>query len=128
MGIFVKWENEEKTVIFQGFDGQWTWEEFYHINNEIIPSMIREVPHTVHVFSNFSDSALPSMTSVLKHARKMLDSTPDNMGMIVIIGANKFISLMADTFQNIFGSVMGVEIKTAENLEAAYKLIEAYEE
>jgi len=128
MGITVQWDNESKTVIRQTFDGQWTWDEFYQKNNVKIPTMMKEVAHTVHVFSDFTSSDVPSMGGALKHANNVLDAYPDNWGMLVVVGGNTMINLLVNMFRSLFKNSVGGKTFTAQMISDAYKLVDEFEE
>jgi hypothetical protein len=40
MGIEIRWDNDEKTIIRETYNGRWTWDDFYlRITGEVPPMM-----------------------------------------------------------------------------------------
>jgi len=128
MPIELLWDNKDKTVIRQVFDGRWTWEEFYQMNCNRIPEMMQSVDHTVHVFSDFSVARGVPIGGALTHARNVMRYYPENWGILVIVGANTFVNLLVETFRHTFISTLGWKTFTAPTIEAAYKLTEEFAE
>jgi hypothetical protein len=99
MSIVVNWDNPDKTAIRWDFEGKWNWEQF--IDAYILSDrMVASVEHTVDIISNLDRSAmLPE--GALKGYENVLRNTSDNIGVIVLISASRFLNVMVSAFNNI---------------------------
>jgi hypothetical protein len=100
MGMSLAWDNEEKTVIRWEFDGEWTWSEYGKLK-VVFDSMVSQVDHTVDVIADMSKSpTLPK--SSLTQFKKYNRTTPPNRGLIVFVGTNTIVRIMAEALGNVF--------------------------
>ncbi len=103
MGISVKWDNDEKTIIQYVFDGRWTWNDLYAALDKV-KEMSGSVDHRVDAIINFSNADLIPSGSIFsfdgkKNAQKLAQKANEARGTIVIAGANGFIKGIYDTFR-----------------------------
>lgn len=103
MGISVKWDNDEQTIIQCVFDGRWSWNELYATLDKV-KEMSGSVDHRVDAIINFSKADLIPSGSIFsfdgkKHAQKLAKKAHETRGLIVIAGANGFIRSIYDTFR-----------------------------
>jgi hypothetical protein len=127
MPIKVEWHNEAKTVVVQRYDGRWTWDEFHIACTRDTSNLMRTVPHTVHIFADFTKAQGVPIGGAMLHARNVMQHYPPNWGTLVIVGANHFINLLVEMFRRTFSTTLGNKTFTAATLEDAYKLIESYQ-
>jgi hypothetical protein len=113
MGISVKWDNDEQTIIQYVFDGRWSWNDLYTALDKV-KEMSCSVDHRVDAIINFSNADLIPSGSIFsfdgkKQAQKLARKASETRGTIVIAGANGFIRGIYDTFrmfdQNISSGV-----------------------
>ncbi|MBC8171272.1 MAG: hypothetical protein H7X77_06355 [Anaerolineae bacterium] len=124
MGIQLKWTDETKTVILQTFEGKWTWEDFYKVNQQAF-AMIHTVSHKVDIFSDFRTSGPLPVGGAITHARNALKEMPDNWGMLVIINDGVLINVMVSAFTTMFRNSMGKKTLLARTLEEAHQLVQS---
>jgi hypothetical protein len=122
MTIEVGWENEEKTILIERFDGAWTWEEFYAAIQQAA-SMMAEVEHRVDVLADMIKADRPPSGTAMTHARNMMRLYPDNWGIMVIVANNLLITTSVNMFRRLFRANLGKKIHTAKTVEEAYVLI-----
>lgn len=127
MGISIEWYDDDKTIILQTYDGNWTWNEFKEILVVQVPAMMGEVSHPVSIFADFTKSDVPSMAGAMSNAKNVLDTFPDNWGFLFIIGGNSIINLLANTDSNLFRNSSGGKIRTAKTIDEAYQLVNSGE-
>lgn len=126
MTIEVNWYNSEKNIISEEYSADWTWEEFYELP-KIVPPMMNEVEHVVHIVANFGNNlALPRGNAML-HARNVLESFPDNWGLLIMITQSGLINAFSNLFLKMFPSLGGNKIKLVKSMEEALILISEYE-
>lgn len=80
MSIYSVWDNHEKTVIVQVFDGQWTLEEFL-LSNEALRAEVESVLHTVHIIWDLTGSV-----GVPKNLLTAARQTEKNVGALANVG------------------------------------------
>ena len=127
MPIIIEWHNESKTVVMQRYDGRWTWEEFYTACTQDTAGLMRTVPHTVHIFADFSKAQGVPIGGAMLHARTVMQQYPPNWGTLTIIGANPFVNLLVDMFRRTFSTSLGGKTFTAATTEDAWKHIESWQ-
>ncbi|MEM9955000.1 MAG: hypothetical protein AAF846_25555 [Chloroflexota bacterium] len=128
MGISVEWYNEEKTIILQTYDGRWTWEDFQDLTRVIMPKMMGEVPHTVHILSDFTNSDIPSMNGALTHAKHALSGYGDNWGYLIVVGGNSMVNMLVNLFRQLFNNSVGNKTFAAPTLEVAFDIAMQYDD
>lgn len=81
MGYLIRWDNLEKTVVFQQYRGEVVKDDLYHLAEESA-KMLKSVPHTVHLIIDER-----TINLVLNSADiKFLESNvPTNQGAVVIV-------------------------------------------
>src|SRR5215510_5936004 len=104
MPIIVEWQDEAKTVVLQRYDGRWTWDEFYVACTQDTVNLMRTVPHTVHIFADFTKAQGVPIGGAMLHARNVMQHYPANWGTLIIVGANHFINLLVDMFRRTFST------------------------
>jgi hypothetical protein len=88
---------------------------------------MKSVPHTVHLFSDFSKAQGVPIGGAMLHARNVMQHYPENWGTLTIIGANHFVNLLVDMFRKTFATSLGKKTFTAATMEDAFKHIEPYQ-
>jgi hypothetical protein len=93
MPVHVDWDNDEKTIIYALYEGQWTWEEFYGAIRQC-QEMNATVPHPVHIIAHLRGNFLPRGAWV-SHSENAIKRSNSSMGFIVIVTESQFLqSLM----------------------------------
>jgi hypothetical protein len=122
VGLVVNWDNEEKTVIHQSDDGEWTWDEF-HAAQRQINQMIDSVHHKVDVIIDTQSNRrgkLPPNASL--HFRNAFRNRHPNTGLIVVVGMHPFVQIMVKIVSAVTRSNAIAMVSTVEKARAlAYK-------
>jgi hypothetical protein len=86
MPVNVQWDNPEKTIILQQYEGDVSVDEYLYVINRTF-HMIASVPQTVHLIYDRTrmKASPPAISRVFQVAGKHI--TP-NLGMKIIVGAN----------------------------------------
>lgn len=82
--IQVSWDNPDRTVLRQHFDGRWTLADYDESIRELW-AMANEVSHTVHFISDSQHNVAHVSALILEHFRWALDTMPKNIGLIVVV-------------------------------------------
>ena len=126
MQIDVEWYDEAKTIIVQHYPEKWTWDDFKRLQ-DIIPPMMREVSHTVHVVGDYSRYQHIPGGNPIVHARNLLNSYPDNFGILIIVTRTGMIETFVKVFMNLFGSSFSNKIHIVHSFDDIPNLIAKYE-
>lgn len=121
-----EWYDENQTIMYERFSGDWTWYEFATCIKGAT-DLMREVTHDVISIADFTASTtLPMSGASLKMARDVMDYAPDNWTGVIIVSNNRLIRAMVSLFQNAnrsFGSKVYLEATLADATQRATKLI-----
>jgi hypothetical protein len=120
MGIHVHWDNPEKTILVETFEGNWTLDD-YHRMIDAAAALLAQEDHPVHVICDGTQSkTLPSQ--MLSGVRYAIKKMPQNQGIVVFVNANMF----AKTIINIAKKLTPLLVNTieyADSVEAARAII-----
>jgi hypothetical protein len=126
MTITSTWYDEEKTIVLLEYRGEWTWEEYYNAT-EVAHLMMQTVPHRVDMITHRTDKlALRTPGAAITHWQRAIKAAPKNMGIIVAVPDNMFISTYASLMQKILGVGFENRIHCAQTIEAALNVIETH--
>lgn len=121
MPITVRWDNEDKTIIYYVFDRRWTWDEFNVVYQDVY-RMLDTVDHTVHAIVDLHNSQLlPADT--LTHMRRLTFQQHDNGGITVIITTNFLAQSLYSILSGVYRKALEI-FKLAPTVEEAYAIIE----
>lgn len=81
MGHVIKWDNAEKTVVFQGYTNTPVKDDLYYLAKESA-TMLGSVLHTVHLIVDESNVKLNLNAADMKYLEK---NVPPNQGAVVLI-------------------------------------------
>jgi hypothetical protein len=121
MSVQVFWDNDEKTIIRQLYEGVIRLEDYYATIDKV-SEMIRSVDYTVHtIYQRERVTAQPStMISVLRYGHRRL---PPNLGINVIIGANQVTRVIVNIGKSIAPN-LAKNVCFADTVEEAHTLIQ----
>ncbi|MBI1278357.1 MAG: hypothetical protein GC179_09540 [Anaerolineaceae bacterium] len=81
MSYLIKWDNAEKTVIFQQYTDQPVKDDLYHLAEESA-KMLKNVSHTVHLII---DERNIKMTLSSADIQYLNENVPENQGAVVMV-------------------------------------------
>ena len=100
MPVTAQWLDEDHDVVYQVFDGEWTWDEFYACHQTII-ALMGSVSHPVHLLIHVANISFHLPKGLFTHFRRTLEEFPENHEHIVAISDNRFVSIIASTSSRI---------------------------
>ena len=126
MGITVQWDNDEKTVIRQTFNGRWTWDDLYAAL-DYVAKLTDSVPHRVDAIVDVRHlSMLPGGSlfsfNTRQHADKLAKRNDVNRGSIIIVGANPLLRGLYDSFRGLYASTAS-DVHFVASIEQARALL-----
>jgi len=81
MGYLIRWDNEEKTVVFQQYTDNPVKDDLYYLAKESA-RMLNSVPHTVHLIIDERTIKLTLTSADIKYLEK---NVPPNQGACVMV-------------------------------------------
>ena len=121
MAITVQWENLEKTIVCQTYNGVWPLEELPEAISKSA-DLINSVDHPVDVIIDLTDNGVETF-SVLSSLRSIERKEPKNQRAVVIIGATFTVNMLIRIGRTIAPSA-GRYLQLAKSKEEAYKIID----
>ena len=124
MGVWVTWDNQEKTILRYVYEGTWTWDEWYTAV-ENARRMMEGVDHKVYLIVDAACQELPPRA--LSRFRHATSGEAMHVKMVVLVGNNAFIQTLFGIVRNI---VRGCFAKFAmvTSLDDAYHIIHQHQE
>ena len=122
MSISVQWDNPEQTIVRWDFDREWTWEMFQeaqYTSNQLIQS----VRHRVDIIGDVRRSPSLPHNPLFKY-NVFQRNTPENAGLIVLIGVSGFVKSMVLLFDRVY-RFRGLGITFADTLDEARAMLGA---
>ena len=118
MSIFSRWDNLQQTIMQIVFEKGWTWADYVQAENEI-DARLDSVDWQVHLIIDMRGAqALPGGSALSEIMRSFAEGH-DNLGMVVIVGANKVLQLLLRTMQRLTPSGSAQHIRFAADPEEA---------
>ncbi len=120
MGVFVKWDNPEQTVIRNDFEGAWTWDEFEHAMAESRQLMLG-VSHQVDVIVNMKPGEMPR-GNALAYGVNAMRKWPANLRTMIVV-TNPYVQAVATVFKQLNRSLTA-KMQMVASIEDAYRFVE----
>ena len=116
MSVKITWDNSSQSTLYVSLERDWTWQDFmsaFHESHEMMNtakhpvSLIIDVSETQHIPPGF----FSFMRRIRLHAHPLT-------GAIILVGANKVITYITNSFVGIFGK-SGRPFYMAETVQEA---------
>lgn len=118
--VTVEWDDADETIIRVTFIGRFAWEEFFAAQrqaNALIASKDYRCDVIVDLSRGRSNNAAPA----LMNAKKVLETSPDNLGLFVVI-TSTLANIMIKALKRL-DPALTARVLTATRLEQARQLI-----
>jgi hypothetical protein len=99
MNISVEWNGLDKRYVIAIYPSQWTWDDFANFKAEV-DALIQSVPYEVGAIADVSASGLLP-TNASKNISKAFSTAPPNMGLVINVGANRFLTIVIDIVRRL---------------------------
>lgn len=120
MPIHVHWDNDEKTILMEVFEGRWVIEDYYRMIDEAV-ERLAEVSHTVHIIADATQSTMPP-TQIMIGMQYALKRIPSNQGLTVFVKLNRVMLMFVEVARQISPTV-AKSTYMADTVEEARRLI-----
>ncbi|RMG83138.1 MAG: hypothetical protein D6712_13500 [Chloroflexi bacterium] len=121
MAVEVFWDDEAHTILHYRFTGDWTWSEYF----QALPKgrdMMAEVRHYVCIINNMLETDhVPS--AFLSRARSVINSRPENTGLVVFVSTGLFFRNTYETFAQLYPNLAKQYVLT-NSLDKAHEWID----
>lgn len=99
MKISVEWNGPDQRYLIGTYPSRWTWQDFDNFKAEV-DALIGSVPYEVGAIADMSVSTwLPQDAS--RNFSKAFSTAPRNMGLVVVVTTNRFISIVLNLVRRI---------------------------
>ncbi|MBN2304519.1 MAG: hypothetical protein JXQ72_08590 [Anaerolineae bacterium] len=120
MPITIEWINEEKTVLLERFEGQWSLDDYFRLVDQAADHL-DTVPHTVHIIADGTRSRLPP-TRLFSGARYAARRKPPNQGITVFVGIDAFTETLIHIANRLLPGVAGT-LRVVNTMAEAEQII-----
>lgn len=122
MGIELYWDNDVRTVMLVEVDGSWTWDEMYGVLDKI-KKVTDNADTTIAAILDLSRGlSFPGGALFTKnsydHAKRVLQMSEGGTGPVMIVGANRLIKMVYDTFKRLDSSATS-NVRFTESVDEA---------
>ncbi|MEO8606615.1 MAG: hypothetical protein ABI690_01935 [Chloroflexota bacterium] len=123
MPIQIVWENPEHSVARFEIVGKWTWEEFYLAYGSFWDEIAESDQQVDAIVDVTRTSGIPS--GAFNQVRQYANKRPKHPGIIVLAGANGFLTAFMETTQKLFRSMSlgALPVQFAKTLAEAQAII-----
>ena len=122
MAINVTWANEAHNTILVKYERLWTWSDFAAAKVQI-DTLLNSVTYTVDIISDSQQSGGLPAGNALNAMANSFQSAPDNIGLVVVVGANPFFKSLLQILQTVSMNHAAKNIRFSKSLEHAQSLI-----
>lgn len=124
MSIVVNWADETHKTILVEYERLWTWGDFVLAKKQI-DDLLNSVSYTIDIISDSRRSNGLPHGNALSVLAKSFQSAPDNIGKVIVVGANPFFKSLLQLLQTVSMNRAAKNIRFSKSLEDAQALIKA---
>ena len=121
MTITIHWENPEKTILRQKFEGKWTGAEYYASLDEI-SNRLKEVDHRVHWIGDMSDAVgIPSL-NLLAASGRVVKMVEHQFLTVTVVQAHNYFQSLVNVVRRM-SPALAERVYFVKTLDEAYSLL-----
>ncbi len=121
MSIVVQWDNPEKTILRQKFEGKWTGAEYYASLDEI-SLLLKEVNHRVHWIGDMTNSVGIPALNLLAASGRVVKMVEHQFLTVSVVKAHNYFQSLVNVVRRMSPS-LAERVYFVNTLEDAYKLL-----
>ncbi|MBI1279032.1 MAG: hypothetical protein GC179_12960 [Anaerolineaceae bacterium] len=122
MPITTSWYDDTQRVVFQKYEGNWTWEELAHAQ-EVARGMADAAPSPVIMFTDMSQTSFMPQGNVLLQGRATLTQVPKNVSQFIVVIQSRMIEVFTKIALDMFPA-MRDRVRFVKTYEEGLKLVE----
>lgn len=118
MGVYVSWDNAEKTILRYTFENDWAWDE-YLVCLQKGRQLTRGVRHPVCILNDASNTnVIP--TRFVSLVQSVIQFSPPNTGLAIILTSDRYFKVLYRVLAHVLPQVTA-EYHLVKTEEAAYQ-------
>jgi hypothetical protein len=103
MPIDIRWDNDEKTILYCRVENPWTWEDL-DVTMVQMHAMLDEVPHRVSTIIDYSNGSLMP-ANPLRHGTKLARNRHPNSDRMILVGSSMFMRSLLNVFSKLYPEI-----------------------
>lgn len=119
MPIVVQWDNPEKTILCQKFEGKWTGPEYYASLDEM-SRLLKEVDHRVHLLGDMTHSVGIPALNLLAASGRVVKMVEHQFSTITIVKAHNYFQSLVNVVRRM-SPALAERVYFVSTLEEAHK-------
>jgi len=119
MPIVVQWDNPEKTILCQKFEGKWTGPEYYGSLDEM-SRLLKEVDHRVHLLGDMTNSVGIPALNLLAASGRVVKMVEHQFSTITIVKAHNYFQSLVNVVRRM-SPALAERVYFVSTLEEAHK-------
>lgn len=127
MGVRIRWDNKEKTIIVFEMDQRWEWDEFYPLYKKYV-GMMDSVPHRVHIIYHLVDNTTRIPPLILLHMPRLMRMTHPREDRSVVVGRMQFAERFFAILANMGLREYTERYQFVDTLDEAHAVLDRYED
>jgi len=121
MPIRVQWDNPEKTVLRQIFDGKWTGPEYYASLDEMT-RLLKDVDHRVHLVGDMTHSVGIPALNLLAASGRVVKLVEHQFSTVTVVKAHNYFQSLVNVVRRM-SPALAERVYFVSTLEDANKLL-----
>lgn len=121
MGICVRHDAQDSSVVWLVVQGKWTWRDYRQAINEVY-AIVEKVTHRVDVIVDLSEAASTPLESDNQALRDTFEKAPVNYGLMVFVDCDHFTQMIIAIMQKYI-PVLQRKIILTDSLANAQSII-----
>ncbi len=97
----MNWVDPAQRAILVHLEGDYTWDYLLESAERLFDE-IRDVPHPVHIITNWLDARLPALVEAPRHIRQVYQNMPANADAHIVIGLHWFARDLVCAVNDLF--------------------------
>jgi len=121
MGIEVKWDNPEKTILLQTFEGKWSGAEYYASLDEM-SVLLKDASQRVHLVGDMTDSIGIPALNLLAASGRVVKMVEQQFATITVVKAHNYFQSLVNVVRRM-SPALAERVYFVNTLDEAYKLL-----
>ncbi len=121
MTIVVQWDNPDKTILRQKFEGKWTGPEYYASLDEIA-KLLKEVNYRVHWIGDMTNSVGIPALNLLAASGRVVKMVEHQFLTVSVVKAHNYFQSLVNVVRRM-SPALAERVYFVNTLDEAYKLL-----
>lgn len=121
MAIEVRWDNPEKTILLQKFEGKWSGAEYYASLDEM-SVLLKDVPQRVHLVGDMTNSIGIPALNLLAASGRVVKMVEHQFATITVVKAHNYFQSLVNVVRRM-SPALAERVYFVNTLDEAYKLL-----